>query len=712
MSGADPQYAMSGMLPVLNRPQLLIVDLDMDPAVRKVHPLWTVTDGMLLISGLDDSINDVRLWQMLCPLGELIFSRVLGSGPGEPQGFAYAKYTTLEEAEKAMEQFPTLTEQNNGKPLFCIVSELGASTRFCDAGKLNVSGLCPTITNQEVLKIFSACGEVSSVQMYVDLRNGGTKDAIVHFTNEISSQRAIKNLNGTLINDREITIQHYDRLKPRSAAPAQCVIMRPFNVDPTWDTKKIEESLSFLGRVVVRIERYADGTSKGTAVANFEKPGLDTPIFSVFSPYSMSQTVFLSLSPTHPLKDNIGAKTLREARYMKYPSTAEPLYDSYLYPAITEEYDLEWGTDQYCPGPGAKPEDYFIGAYHVHVTGIPDSYSSANLCSKFQQYGAVFFCRIFAATDDDNKFGLVSYSVWTDALKAVEETRKAKRKGYTMVAEIIDSYQMYHFAQMNDSIRNGLSITNSGMPLIHSNMMLVNDKTGTTKRIPSREVASIVQNRLYLQYHENLDEFNTEVITDLVPNYFALDAYAQIAVTLQKTNDVAKILGVQQGTLQRQMQMNYTTTPPFYIPSLVYQQMHALFSQYAYLRSQFYAHTYAPQVAAALLPGFAAQAAVLAPSATAAAVAAATSQAMSAKVDQGQEQHRPQIMEKIAELFPKSKPGEREDMLKTALQMPLDDLLKILSNDHAFRVFFIKKAVAAARQRKAVQEAAEAAAQA
>jgi len=71
-----------------------------------------------------------------------------------------------------------------------------------------VSNLDYKITEQDLKKLFSEYGEVSSVKVITDYNTGYSRGfAFIEMPNDAEAQKAIEKVNGAPLNNRELSVQ-------------------------------------------------------------------------------------------------------------------------------------------------------------------------------------------------------------------------------------------------------------------------------------------------------------------------------------------------------------------------------------------------------------------------------------------------------------------------------------------------------------------------
>ena len=79
--------------------------------------------------------------------------------------------------------------------------------------KLYVGNLAYSVGEQDLQQAFSACGEVDSVNVITDRDTGRSKGfGFVEMSTDAEAQKAIQELNGTSLDNREIKV---NEAKPR-----------------------------------------------------------------------------------------------------------------------------------------------------------------------------------------------------------------------------------------------------------------------------------------------------------------------------------------------------------------------------------------------------------------------------------------------------------------------------------------------------------------
>ncbi len=85
------------------------------------------------------------------------------------------------------------------------------------AKKLYVGNLSYTTTEDTLRELFAAVGEVESVNVITDRMSGRSKGfGFIEMATEAAAQAAISQLNGTTVDDRQVTVAEARPRKPRS----------------------------------------------------------------------------------------------------------------------------------------------------------------------------------------------------------------------------------------------------------------------------------------------------------------------------------------------------------------------------------------------------------------------------------------------------------------------------------------------------------------
>ncbi|MFQ5929349.1 MAG: RNA recognition motif domain-containing protein [Acidobacteriota bacterium] len=86
-----------------------------------------------------------------------------------------------------------------------------------NSNKLYVGGLPYQVTEDQLQEIFSAHGTVESAKVITDRMTGRSKGfGFVEMSSQSEAQEAIKNLNGTQLEGRSITVNEARPQQPRS----------------------------------------------------------------------------------------------------------------------------------------------------------------------------------------------------------------------------------------------------------------------------------------------------------------------------------------------------------------------------------------------------------------------------------------------------------------------------------------------------------------
>ncbi|XP_068647434.1 polyadenylate-binding protein 2-like [Aristolochia californica] len=244
-SQSQPQSPQSGF----NNPSLYVGDLDATVTEGQLYDLFSQVAPVVSIRVCRDQIRRVSL------------------------GYAYVNYNSPQDAANAMEilNFTPL----NGRPVRIMFSHRDPSIRKSGYANVFIKNLDPTIDNKALHDTFAAFGTVLSCKVATD-NNGQSKGyGFVQFDQEEAAEHAIKQLNGMLINDKQVYVGLFVRRQERERANGSPKFTNVYvkNLSETTTDEDLQKSFGYYGPITSAVVmRDAHGNSRGFGFVNFENP--------------------------------------------------------------------------------------------------------------------------------------------------------------------------------------------------------------------------------------------------------------------------------------------------------------------------------------------------------------------------------------------------------------------------------------------------------
>lgn len=182
-------------------------------------------------------------------------------------GYAYVNFHNVQDAERALDTM-NFTDIN-GKPCRIMWSQRDPSLRKNGQGNIFIRNLAPVVDNKALYDTFSVFGNILSCKVATDERGESKGYGYVHFETGEAASDAIQKLDGCLIEDSEVKVQHFVRKQDRQSHNVWTnIFVKQF--PPSWDEAKLGEIFGPYGETQsVCVAREADGKSKAFGFVNF-----------------------------------------------------------------------------------------------------------------------------------------------------------------------------------------------------------------------------------------------------------------------------------------------------------------------------------------------------------------------------------------------------------------------------------------------------------
>ncbi|KAI4346557.1 hypothetical protein L6164_007445 [Bauhinia variegata] len=237
-------------------------------------PGGTFASASLYVGDLDANVNEGQLYDLFSQVAQVISIRVCRDQTKRSSlGYAYVNIATAQEACHAMEvlNFTPL----NGKPIRIMFSHRDPSIRKSGFANVFIKNLDSSIDNKALHDTFAAFGTVLSCKIAVD-NNGQSKGyGFVQFDNEESAQNAIKQLNGMLLNDKQVYVglfvRRQERARSNGSPKFTNIYVKNFSDSTTdEDLKKLFTPYGTITSAVVM--KDGNGKSRCFGFVNFQSP--------------------------------------------------------------------------------------------------------------------------------------------------------------------------------------------------------------------------------------------------------------------------------------------------------------------------------------------------------------------------------------------------------------------------------------------------------
>ncbi|XP_027502159.1 polyadenylate-binding protein 1-like [Corapipo altera] len=228
----------------------------------------------LYVGDLHPDVTEAMLYEKFSPAGPIMSIRVCRDvATRRSLGYAYINFQQPVDAERALDTMNF--EVIKGRPIRIMWSQRDPGLRKSGIGNIFIKNLDDSIDNKALYDTFSAFGNILSCKVVCD-ENGSRGYGFVHFETQEAATRAIRTMNGMLLNDRKVFVGHFKSRKEREAEIGAKVVeftnvyIKNFGDD--MDDDRLREIFSKFGKTLsVKVMMDSAGRSKGFGFVNFEK---------------------------------------------------------------------------------------------------------------------------------------------------------------------------------------------------------------------------------------------------------------------------------------------------------------------------------------------------------------------------------------------------------------------------------------------------------
>ncbi|CAM8935337.1 unnamed protein product [Rhodiola kirilowii] len=340
----------------------------------------------MYVGDLDPSVTDSQLYDMFSQMGQVVSVRICRDlSTRRSLGYGYVNYSNTQDAERALEHlnFTPL----NGKPIRIMYSHRDPSIRRTGAGNIFIKNLDKAIDHKALLDTFSAFGNVLSCKVATDSMGQSKGYGFVQFDNEESAQKAIEQLNGMLLNDKQVYVGPFLRKQERDANVDKTKFNNVFvkNLAESTtedDLRKIFGEHGPLTSVVVM--KDGDGKSRCFGFVNFENADDAAKSVEALNGYEFQEKEwYVGKAQTKYERQN----ELKQ----KYEQSAKEAADKYQ-------------------------------GLNLYVKNLDDSVDDEKLKELFAPFGSITSCKVMKDPNGISRgSGFVAFSTPEEASRALSE---------------------------------------------------------------------------------------------------------------------------------------------------------------------------------------------------------------------------------------------------------------------------------------------------
>lgn len=164
--------------------------------------------GTVYVGDLDPMTGEAELYEHFKEIGTIVSTHVCRDHRSNNSlCYAYVNYSNAENAEHAIEKLNT-TKLGNAFIRVCAV-ERDPSARRAGKGNIVVRNLPDGCEHPDLKEMFAPFGRITSMRVPRKADGSIMGYAFINFESVTSSENAIKDRNGTDVNGKVITVEHY-----------------------------------------------------------------------------------------------------------------------------------------------------------------------------------------------------------------------------------------------------------------------------------------------------------------------------------------------------------------------------------------------------------------------------------------------------------------------------------------------------------------------
>lgn len=374
----------------------------------------------LYVGDLSPDVTEAMLFEKFSLIGPVLSIRVCRDVVTRRSlGYAYVNFQNPTDAEKAIDQL-NFEPIKGDKPMRIMWTQRDPSLRKSGVGNIFIKNLDKSIDNKALCETFGAFGKILSCKIALDDKGKSLGYGFVHYEKQESADASIMQLNGKLLNDKQVFVGPFIPKKERDRATEgkrkfTNLYIKHIRDDVT--DEQLKELFSKFGSISsVYLQKDVDGRSKKFGFVSFEDPEAANAAMS----------------------DMQGKDDIPEVQEGKKLYIAPAKKKAERQQELREKFER------------IKQEraNRYQGV-NLYIKNLDDDIDDAELRKAFEQFGTVTSAKVMMTENEMSRgFGFVCFSSPEEATKAVTEMngRIVKSKPlYVALAQRKDERQ----AQLN-----------------------------------------------------------------------------------------------------------------------------------------------------------------------------------------------------------------------------------------------------------------------
>lgn len=350
------------------------------------YPFLGFSTASLYVGDLHPDVTEAMLYEKFSSAGPILSIRVCRDViSSRSLGYGYVNFLWPEDAGHALStmNFDII----HGKPVRIMWSQRDPSLRKSGVGNIFINHLDKSIDNKELYDLFAAFGNILSCKVASD-ENGSRGYGFVHFETREAAEKAIEDMNGTLVKERKVFVGQFKRPNQREAErrakEVEFTNVYVKNFGEGMKEENLSDIFSKFGPVTsVKVMTDHSGKSKGFGFIRFER--------------------------------HVDAKKAIEELNGKVFG-GEKLYVSRAQKKKEREAELKQKLE------GTKRKRVFkYCSVNLYVKNLPEGIDDERLHKMFAPFGTITSAKVMVVGGLRKEFGFVCFSAPEEAKKAVAE---------------------------------------------------------------------------------------------------------------------------------------------------------------------------------------------------------------------------------------------------------------------------------------------------
>ncbi|CAH2051724.1 unnamed protein product [Thlaspi arvense] len=340
----------------------------------------------LYVGDLDANVTDSQLFDAFSQMGQVVSVRVCRDlATRRSLGYGYVNFSSPQDAARAIQELNYIPL--NGKPVRVMYSHRDPSVRRSGAGNIFIKNLDKSIDHKALHDTFSAFGNIVSCKVAVDSSGQSKGYGFVQYETEESAQRAMAQLNGMLLNDKQVYVGPFLRRQERDSTSNITKFTNVYvkNLSESTTDDDLKNTFGEFGKITSAVVmKDGEGKSKGFGFVNFDNA--DDAAKAV---------------------EALNGKTFDDKEW--YVGRAQKKSEREMELKVRYEQSLREAADKF-------------QSSNLYVKNLDDSVSDEKLKELFTPYGTVTSCKVMRDPNGISRgSGFVAFSTPEEATKAMSE---------------------------------------------------------------------------------------------------------------------------------------------------------------------------------------------------------------------------------------------------------------------------------------------------